>query len=411
MKNCVFPAEILLPQGVDLTKWAVVACDQYTSEPAYWEDLRAFVGDAPSALDLVLPEIWLKDRPEERIGAVNARMRSDLQKGIFRKLDPGFVLTERTTPSGCRPGLVACVDLEAYSYQMNGGAMIRATEGTVPDRLPPTAAIRREAPLELPHILLLLDDRDRQVLEPLYGERERFEKLYDFELNMGGGHIRGWHIPADRPVREAFEALLDPELLLKKYGSDQPLLLAVGDGNHSLAAAKVCWEEKKKQLSPEEQRRHPARFALCEIVNLHDPAIRFEPIHRVVSGVDSEAFVRCLRERFSEGEREGTLLAGGRELPVFFPASTAEAYRQVQDFVDEWLAARGGEADYVHGSASAREATARLGGVGILMPALAKEDLFPFVIRQGSLPRKTFSMGEAPEKRYYLEARSICQSE
>ena len=406
MKNCVYPAEILFPKVEDLGRWAVVACDQYTSEPSYWETLRAYVGEAPSALKLILPEVFLKDRPQKRIGAVNDRMREYLERGVFRTLEPGFVLTERLTSEGRRLGLVAQVDLEEYSFLPGQPAMIRATEGVVMDRLPPRIAIRKEAPLELPHILLLIDDRERRVIEPLYERREGFEKLYDFDLNMGGGHLRGWRIPADQPVRQSFEALLDPRLLREKYGNDQPFLLAVGDGNHSLAAAKACWEEKKKQLTPEARVNHPARFALCEIVNLHDPGIQFRPIHRVITGVDEE-FEKALQTECAEGDGQGVMLTEKGKSLLSLPSSTAEAYRKVQDFLDAWLKQKGGEVDYIHGAESAAEVAARLHGVAVLMPALDKDDLFPYVVKHGSLPRKTFSMGEAPEKRYYLEAKII----
>lgn len=409
-RGIVTAPRILLPDPnrVDYGKWSVVACDQFTSEPEYWARLNEYVGESASSLRLIYPEVYLDDRREERISAINRTMREYAASEIWTTLDPGPILVERTTSSGRRVGLVAAVDLEKYSFEANGASLIRATEGTVLSRIPPRVQIRRGATVELPHIMLLLDDREKSVIEPLYERRGDLQQLYDFDLNMGGGHLRGYFVSDWEPVISRMEALLTPEVLFEKYGTQEPILLAVGDGNHSLATAKACWEEIKEGLSEAERESHPARFALCEIVNIHDEGIRFEPIHRAVFGADPEVFMSNLREALRDcgGSQTGFLL-GDREFRMPISADTAETYGIVQQFLDEYCARFGCTVDYIHGEQSLRQICREKGCAGILMPALAKEDLFGYVLKHGSLPRKTFSMGEAVEKRYYLEAKSI----
>lgn len=406
MKSCIFTPEILLPApGVDLTRWAAVACDQYTSEPEYWEAFEAFVGDKPSALRCTFPEVWLGKGEEARIRAINAAIESYVAEGVFRRRR-GMTLVERRVNGKRRIGVVLAVDLEAYSFRAEDHALIRATEGTILERIPPRVRIREHAKAEFPHIMLLADDRGNRIMGGLYRGRESLEKIYDFELYGEGGHLTGWFIEDTEPVIRAFESLLAPEVLREKYGSEERILFAVGDGNHSLATAKTCWEQVKAGLSEKEQETHPARFALCEVVSIYDEGLVFEPIHRVVKGVDNEKFAAGLSCALSgEGSVE-VLLAGGRKtLPA--PSDTAACYRAVQDYIDGFLAAQGGEVDYIHGAGSLAKVAGSCGGTGILMPALDKSDLFGYVATRGALPRKTFSMGEANEKRFYLEGRLI----
>lgn len=406
MKSCIVTPEILLPApGVDLTRWAAVACDQYTSEPEYWEAFERFVGDKPSALRCTFPEVWLGKGDEERIRAINAAIETYLADGVFRARR-GMTLVERRVDGKRRIGVVLAVDLEAYSFRAEDHALIRATEGTILERIPPRVRIREHAKAEFPHIMLLADDRGNRIMGGLYRERENLEKIYDFELYGEGGHLTGWFIEDTEPVVRAFESLLEPGALREKYGSEERILFAVGDGNHSLATAKACWEQVKAGLSEEERETHPARFALCEVVSIYDEGLVFEPIHRVIKGADNQKFVAGLSRALSgEGSVE-VLLAGGRKvLPA--PTDTAACYRAVQDYIDGFLAAQGGEVDYIHGAGSLAKVAEGCGGTGIVMPALDKSDLFGYVATRGALPRKTFSMGEANEKRFYLEGRLI----
>lgn len=286
----VKPFDILLPNVADPGKFAVVSCDQFTSQRDYWTKLAYFVGDAPSALKLIFPEVYLEDGDDDaRIADINATMRRYLSDGTFKTLKDSFVLVRRQTAYGyTRLGIVAPVDLEEYSYVHPTNATIRATEGVVSNRIPPRLKIRKDAPIELPHVMLLLDDRDKQVIEPFYKKRDSLEKLYDFELNMNGGHLTGWRLDAAEVL-----SVLDryAESIKGMYGVDTDFVFAVGDGNHSLATAQAHWNEVKKTLSPEERENHPARFALAEIENLHCDGIVFEPIHRFVFGVDDADFV------------------------------------------------------------------------------------------------------------------------
>lgn len=395
----VVAPEILLPAGEDLTSFAVVACDQFTSEKEYWEKLRRETAGKRTALDLILPEAYLSADNSAAVARIHANMERYLEEGAFRSAGAGFVLTARSTPyAPLRLGLVLAVDLDRYSYDKKSDALIRATEGTIVDRLPPRMDIRRNAPLEFPHIMLLADDARRTVIEPLYLSRDRLEKAYDFDLNMGGGHISGWMVRDVAPVQEALALLAEESA--KKYGA--PFLFAVGDGNHSLATAKRCWEELKPALSAAERAVHPARYALAEVVNLYDEGLRFEPIHRFAEGVDCAAFL----ERWTaEGDSRAVLLAGGRRREVALPSDIARAV----DAADAYIRLSGGtRVDYVHGEDSLGKLVAETpGSAGILLPAMDKSGLFASVAAGGSLPRKTFSLGEAVEKRYYIEGKFI----
>lgn len=403
LRTGIAPANILLPnKTVDLTKYAVVACDQYTSEPDYWQKTEAEVGTAPSTLQMVLPEVYL-EQAQERIPSIHKAMTDYLYDGTLEtKVEEGFVLTIRTTQSGERVGLVAKLDLEAYSYEKGAQSMVRATEGTILSRIPPRMKVRQGAPLELPHVLILMDDSYKTVIEPLYEKRDTFEELYDFELMQGGGHLKGYAITAQTDlngVRLALEALKEKVAFL----------FAVGDGNHSLATAKATWEEVKKALSQEEQEIHPARYALVEVENIHCPALQFEPIHRLLKNVnDVNAFINALLPP-SGDKHVFTVVASGETRQLSVPVDNAALpVGTLQNYLDAWLADNPTvEIDYIHGEKSVNMLAKNSGCIGFLVPTLEKGELFTAVNQDGALPRKTFSMGEAHEKRYYLEGRLI----
>lgn len=395
-RHCIAAPEVLLPAaGVDLYRWAVIACDQHTSDAAYWRQLEALVGDAPSTLRLTLPEIYLEEDCAARVEEIARTMRAYRDEGVFRKLEPGFILVERKTQTApLRTGVVIAVDLEAYSFEKKSNALIRATEATIVERIPPRLKIREAAVMEFPHVMLLYDDPADSVLGPWKGAP--LEVLYDTELNMGGGHVTGKRLPDTAAVVSAFEKL-------EKGG----MLFMVGDGNHSLATAKAAWDKIKGTLSEEEQKAHPARFALCEAVNIHDAGIRFEAIHRLIKGVDAEDLSRAFAA-YAKGEGSAALYAGGRGTSVRVPAAAAEAVAETDRIIAAYIAEHGGSVDYVHGEEALRALTAENAGyVGIALPAMDKSELFDQVLRGGSLPRKTFSMGESEEKRYYMEGKEI----
>ena len=415
-----YPADILLPRDCDLTKWAVVACDQYTSQPEYWQRVEFFVGNAPSALHLILPESSLEGPSVETdILDINNTMSRYLREGRFRTLEHAMIYVERTLESGrVRRGVVGMVDLEQYDYEPGADTLIRATEGTVLSRIPPRVAVRKNAPIELPHAMVLADDPGRTVIEPLTALRDRLEPVYDFELMEHSGHLRGWLLgeAEQGAVAAALRALSAPAACPARSGTkDKPVMLyAMGDGNHSLATAKACYE-RQKTLVPEDRRAAlPARYALVELVNLHDDSLEFEPIHRVLFGVDPGALLADLTAAFPgayAGTGEGHVLryvweGGSGAVTVPQPAHQLPV-GTLQAFLDGWLESHPGRLDYIHGADVVRELAARPGNLGFLLPAMAKEELFPTVIHDGVLPRKTFSMGEAQDKRFYLEGRKI----
>ena len=415
------PADILLPRDCAYDKWSVVACDQYTSQPEYWQRVEEYVGSAPSTLRLILPESCL-DGPnvETDIVEVNNTMTRYLREERFKTLPGALIYVERRLDDlTVRRGLVGMVDLEAYDYEPGAAALVRATEGTVLSRIPPRVAVRKNAPLELPHVMLLADDPEKTVIEPLAARKDRMEPLYDFDLMERGGHIAGWKLDEESMelVAAALGRLADPSAFRARYGvgEDCPVLLfAVGDGNHSLATAKECYERQKKLTPRDQWDALPARYALCELVNLHEDALHFEAIHRVVFGVEPEALVDALLAAFPgafSGEGEGQVLryvhAGGRgAVTVPHPGHQLEV-GTLQRFLDGYTKAQGGRIDYIHGAEVARALAARPGNIAFLLPAMGKAQLFPTVIHDGILPRKTFSMGEAHDKRFYLEARKI----
>ena len=415
-----YPADILLPKDADMTRWAVVACDQFTSEPEYWEGVEKMVGDAPSTLRLILPEAKLSDpNVEAHIADINSEMTKYVDGGVFKTLPASLIYIERTQSDGkVRHGLIGKVDLDQYDYTPGSGALIRATEGTVLSRIPPRVKVRQDAPIELPHVMLLIDDPDATVIEPLTAGTADMKPLYDFDLQAGGGHLKGWKLSDAQTdaVADALEGLTTPEQMERKYGmkSSAPLLFAVGDGNHSLATAKTCYENLKKVTPESEWPNLPARYALVEVVNNHDDALQFEPIHRVLFGVEPEKVLEAFLAFYPgahEGRGEGHTIAythagGTGSITVPHPAVQL-AVGTLQAFIDAYLKEHGGEVDYIHGDEVTDKLGAKSGNIGFKLLAMGKEQLFKTVMADGVLPRKTFSMGHAQDKRYYVEARKI----
>lgn len=414
------PADILLPQNCDLTKWSVVACDQYTSQQDYWERVAQTVGDAPSTLKLILPESQLEDGHfEEHIADINRTMDEYLDEGLFRTLPNALIYVERWLDNKkLRRGLMGVVDLECYDYNAGSSSLIRATEGTVITRLPPRVAVRRNASLELPHIMVLVDDPDKQLIEHLTYETDRMEEVYDFDLMERGGHITGYLLPEDlqADVCEILNTLARPHDFARKYDAKgKPVLLfAIGDGNHSLAAAKAAYEEKKQNTPQEQWADLPSRYALVELVNLHDESLEFEPIHRVCFDVDADELMKDFLAAYPGahyGDGDGhtiTYLFDTEVGKITIPKPTAQLpVGTLQEFLDQWMQTHSGRIDYVHGDDVTWELGRKPGNIGFLLPAMGKDELFKTVIFDGALPRKTFSMGEAHDKRFYLEARKI----
>lgn len=403
-KYAIGPAKFLLPnESIDMEKWAVIACDQFTSQPDYWENVRRVRRGSPSALDIVYPEAWL-DQGDRRIAQINAQMEIYARTVLTREVE-GFILVERETSDGLRIGLLAVVDLEKYDFSLESKSAVRPTEGTVAERVPPRVQIRSGASLEAGHVLLLADDRQCTLIEPVYAARDQMPLLYDFRLMLGGGHIRGWQVG-----KEWYGGILNA--LEKLHAAGDGLDFAVGDGNHSLAAAGACWNTIRSELTEEEREHHPARRAMVEINNLHAKSMVFHPIHRALFGA-CDTLLQDFRVWLRKGDMD--------ILPCENSAADLKmngiAYRLVnrrvplpvgvlQPFLDTWLKEHADvRIDYIHGD----EELDRLRSTGaytIWLPAMDKADLFPSV-RIAPLPRKTFSMGEAQDKRYYLETRRI----
>lgn len=387
-------AEFLLPRkGVDMSKWAAIACDQFTSDRAYWDKLDAYVGDAPSTLRLILPEVYLGDGDgEKRAADIYAAMERYCADGTLEG-KRGFVVVDRRQNDGRhRLGAVAVVDLEEYEYTPRNNARIKATEKTVEERLPARVKLREKALLEASHIMLLAENV-RPLLEALLKEGE---EVYDFDLNMNGGHLTGRLID-DESKLAAIEAAA-----LKAH---QSLAFVVGDGNHSLAAAKLVWAQVKATIPQGEWASCPARYAMCEIVDIADPSLDFEPIHRLVKG-GGEELVAYLADKLC-GSARAKAVYGGKETELSVPENSADAIADIQNALDEYAKTTPIVIDYVHGDASVLEAAEREGALAILMPCIAKDGLFDYTVRRGVLPRKSFSMGNAEDKRYYCEARKI----
>lgn len=398
MKTVVIP-EILLPADpVCLDTWAVNACDQFTSDRDYWNRVEAKTADDPSTYHLIFPEIDLKNEPDKRISQINRSMYAYLSEGIFQTFR-GMVLVERTTQSGTRTGIVLAIDLEDYSFEKEAKTLIRSTEATILERIPPRVAIRKNAPLELPHIMLLYDDEENRVLHTV----KRGETLYEGELMLGGGNVKGTGIANPEEVIGSLFTLCERSRAMERYGLDGRILFAVGDGNHSLATAKTCWENLKPSLTEEEKEIHPARYALCEAVNLYDPALHFEPIHRYIKCNDAEKFASGLK---TSGEASAYIVVNGKKTEIPFNTDIPEGIRALDGYISAFLQENGGEVDYIHGADELTSYTEK-SGAGVILPAIAKDDFFRLIMKGGNLPRKTFSMGEGNEKRYYIEARKI----
>ena len=411
-------ADILLPDfdKVDGERWAVVACDQYTSEPEYWEGAKRVAGDSPSTLNLILPEVFLSET-DERVPKINAEMEKYLKDVLISHPD-SMIFLERTQRDGIvRRGIIGMIDLEEYDYNKGSESLIRATEGTVLSRIPPRVKIRRDAAVELPHVMLLADDPQKTVIEPLAEKKEDLKIAYDFDLMCGGGHVKGYFLPKNEQdrINGALADLITPEKMTERYGAKDlsPLLFAVGDGNHSLATAKACYTELKERLG-DEAKSSPARYALCEVVNLHDEALQFEPIYRVVFNVDPVDVVNELR-KYSELLRGN---APAQKVQIFseifdseYEFTRPEAQLTVgtlQNFLDKYTEAHPeAEVDYIHGERSLIALARKENAIGFIFSGMEKSQLFKTVLFDGALPRKTFSMGHAHDKRYYLECRRI----
>lgn len=423
MKTTAFsPADILLPKkGTDMSKWSVIACDQFTSQPGYWEETRKNVGESPSALDLILPEVYLEEGDvSKRIENIHLSMKKMLEDELFEEYKDSYIYVERVQSDGIlRAGIVGKIDLEKYDYNKGSCFEVRATEATVIERIPPRVKIRAGAPLELPHIMILIDDEEKTVTEPLYELKKNFKKLYDFELMQGGGRVAGYLIDekTKNEINENLCRLGNRENFERKYNvkNESVLLYAMGDGNHSLASAKAYYEQLKKENPDKDMTSHPARYALAEIVNLHSPALGFEAIHRIVSVDDKKKMLDEMKEELGlrencECEQSFVIISGSEEKKYYITKKTSElTVGSVQNFLDRYLKENGGKIDYIHGEQTLRTLAKEEGSVGIILPCMDKSELFPTVIADGALPRKTFSMGHAEDKRYYVESRKISE--
>lgn len=411
-------AEILIPKQQDWNKWSVVACDQYSSQPEYWDALEKLTKDVPSTMHLMLPEAYLESRDQyAEAEKINAVMAAYLDGDVFETLPACYVYVERTLSNGAvRRGLMGVLDLECYDYTKHSTTPIRATEGTVEDRLPPRVRVRRNAPLEMPHIMVFIDDSADAVLKPLAQKKETFRKLYDFDLNCGGGHIRGYMVSgADAQALDAaIDTLSDAETLRARYGDDAPAVFAMGDGNHSLATAKKCWEEISANLTDAEKENHPARYSLVELVNIHDEAISFEPIHKVVFDTDPATFIQEAQEFWAAQNRPSAkghtirLVVGEEEKEIRVSGLTiGQLIGKAEEFCQDYMARNGGRIDYIHNDDTAIGMGRRSGCACVLLPRMEKSELFPSIIHSGAFPKKSFSIGHAEDKRYYLECRKI----
>lgn len=404
------PANILIPNVADLQAWSVVACDQFTSEPEYWEQVRRRVGAEPSTLNMILPEAELGTKDQEiEYRKINATMQKYLADGIFAEYPDSYVLTERTLSDGSvRRGIIGAIDLEMYDYSANSCSAIRATEHTVEDRLPPRVKIRMGASLELPHIMVFVDDAENKLM----ASASKGELLYDFELMQGGGHIRGWRVADNSAVEDAFSYLADAETLKRKYSCGKnAIVIAIGDGNHSIAAAKKYWDSIKSALPEGERACHPARFALAELVNIHDDAIVFEPIHKVIFDTDPSGFIASLENHFGtayDGGKTIRAISGDDERVISVGSlPLGKLIDECENLCKAHASAHGGTIDYIHGDAECEEMSRRRGCCGIMLPKMDKSELFTSVMASGPFPKKSFSIGLGCDKRYYLECRKI----
>ena len=411
-------ADILLPKNADMQKWSVVACDQYTSEPEYWDRVEKFVGNDESTYNLILPEVYLEQPGVDyRIDRIHRTMKEYLEKGVFEEYKNAMIYIERTQNDGrVRAGLVGAIDLQEYEYYKGSESQVRATEATVIERIPPRIKIRKGAPIELPHIMILIDDVKKRIIEPLAEKKNEFKMVYDFDMMEKGGHLTGWLL--DEDSREQVEALLErfsgQEAFERRYGMKGrlPLTFAMGDGNHSLATAKEFYETLKRAEPGKDLSQHPARYALVELVNLHSPALEFEAIHRIVTEVDEADLMSAMTEKLGlsdeESEQGFIVVENGEEKKLYIHKPTSKlTVGSLQNFLDDYTKVKGGKTDYIHGAEVVCELSKKERSIGFLLPDMGKDELFPTVIEDGALPRKTFSMGHAWDKRFYVEARKI----
>ena len=410
MKPCFMPADILLPnENIEMEKWAVIACDQYTSQPEYWDKVTETVGTSASALNIVFPEVFLGKDDSSRIENICAAMKEYLENGtLSQAVSNGFILVEREVGHGTRTGLLGVIDLEEYDYSPGSKKQIRATEGTVLSRIPPRVRIRENAELECPHVMLLIDDPEKKLIEPLAAQKADLRKLYDFDLMLGSGSIKGYAIEGERAKSLA-------ALISQMQSECSTFFLAAGDGNHSLATAKTCWEKIKAGLSKDEKKSHPARFSLVEVINLHDDSLNFEPIHRVIEDFDCpaviETFHRYLKENALTAETgDDVTFVGPKGESMSFSLGGLDGrlpIDAVQRFLDELTKNAPEKLDYIHGDNHVTELVKKKKATGILLRSIDKSTLFPGIAAGGVLPRKTFSIGHADEKRFYIECRRI----
>lgn len=413
-------ADILLPRDAEYEKWAVIACDQFTSEPEYWQETEKLTEGAVTALDLILPEIYLGEADvDKRIDKIAANMYGYLDSDVFEEHKNALIYVERIQTDGVlRAGVVGAVDLEEYDYSKGSTSQIRATEATVTERIPPRIKVREKAPIELPHIMILIDDEKKALIEPLAEHKDDMKKLYDFELMQGGGRLAGWLL-TDALRDELLEKLAkfsEKEAFEKRYGlaDTAPLTFAMGDGNHSLATAKAYYEKLKAANPDKDMSSHPARYALAEIVNLHSPALDFEAIHRIVGTADIDQMMAKMTDELGlseePAEQSFVTVRGGEKKKLYVHKPTSKlTVGSLQNFLDKYLAENGGDIDYIHGTEVVEKLAADGKKIGFVLPDMGKEQLFPTVIADGALPRKTFSMGHARDKRYYVEARKITE--
>ena len=406
------PADILLPKSADMHRWAVIACDQFTSDAAYWQRVRQVAGEEASTIHLILPEADLGSVDEAAaIAKINATMDQYLANDVFTVYPDSYIYVERTLLNGSvRPGLVGAVDLETYDYHPGSVSAIRATEKTVLERIPPRQRVRKDAGIEFPHVLMLCDDDRRQLLEPIAEQKDSLQKIYDFDLMEGGGHITGWLVDGDAAA--AFDVRLQAHIdsVPAKYADldGAPVVLAVGDGNHSLATAKSCYEALKQANPGVDLSSHPARFALVELENIHDDSQVFEPIHRILFHVDGKKLLQDMQAICAEEGYAVEYVMGSQRGVLHLDKKRGElAVAVLQEFLDEWMVDNSCEIDYIHGDDEVAQLAQQENAVGFLLPSMEKHQLFRGVISGGVLPRKTFSMGHAREKRYYLEGRKI----
>lgn len=403
MFKTIHVSNILIPnKNIDRTAYSVIACDQFTSEVEYWDSLKSFVGDKPSVLNMILPEAYLKEVNNANcIKSINNTIDEYLKNDVLTDVGPCFVLVERDTSYGTkRVGLVLSIDLEDYSYEIGSNCCIRASEATIVERIAPRLEIRKDASIELPHTILLFNDDERHIIEPIFKSRKTLECLYDFELNSDGGRVRGYKVTNTNEIIEAFGQLFAK--------NNDGLMFVVGDGNHSLATAKAHWENVKQTLTSEEQKEHPARYALVEVCNIYDEGIKFEPIHRILFNCSSDV-IEGLKTECSGDSTACYIYNNGVKTQLMTSENGAETYKTVQDYLDRFMLNHPEtRIDFIHDVPALEKLSKKhRNSIGVIMPSLSKSGLFKFVSSGGVLPRKSFSMGHASEKRYYLEGKKI----